>query len=340
MKTLKKLLAILLAAAFILALSSCGEKPQSAEPAAEPEAEVAAVSETNAAEGKKLRIGFALNTLNTNAAFIDAHALVQQRCEEKGYELMSMDTQSDPALLATTIENFISAECDVIIAQFNNTELLSGLLPSIQESGAVFGSYDVVVEEATYCLLSDNYELGKIIGREGGKWMNEHFDGKGEVAICSVDVHEAIKLRGDGIADGFKEVCPDGEIVQRFGRIAVPETGITAGENLLQSNPDVKVVMGINDGGMLGVYEAFKAAGLNEADNNIMLIGCDGSADGLNAIRDGGIYRATVSLNIAEEIADFVDRCCEYAVTGELDEENKVRYFPMTPIYLENIDEA
>lgn len=336
MKTFKKFLAILLAAMFILSLAACGTTATTPEPEAKADAPV---SEAEAPEGKKLRIGFALNTLNTNAAFIDAHAMVQQRCEENGWELMSMDTQSDPAILTSTIENFISAECDVIIAQFNNTELATGLLPAIQESGAVFGSYDVIIEDATYCLLSDNYELGKIIGREGGKWLQEHFDGKGEVAICSVDVHEAIKLRGDGINDGFLEVCPDAQIVQRYGRIATPEHGITAGENLLQSNPNVKVVMGINDGGMLGVYEAFKAAGLNDASNNLMLIGCDGSVDGLNAIKDGGIYRATVSLNIAEEIADFVVRCAEYAQTGELDEENVVRYFPMTPIYLENIDE-
>ena len=336
MKTFKKVLAILLAAMLLLSLAACsGSEVKTAEP--EAKADAAEAQEAPAA--KPLRIGFALNTLNTNAAFIDAHAMVQERCKENGWELMSMDTQSDPAILTSTIENFISAECDVIIAQFNNTELATGLLPAIKESGAVFGSYDVVIEDATYNLLSDNYELGKIIGREGGKWLKENFDGKGEVAICSVDVHEAIKLRGDGINDGFLEVCPDAQIVQRFGRIATPEQGITAGENLLQSNPNVKVVMGINDGGMLGVYEAFKAAGLNDASSNLMLIGCDGSVDGLNAIKDGGIYRATVSLNIAEEIADFVVRCAEYAQTGELDEENVIRYFPMTPIYLDNIDE-
>jgi ribose transport system substrate-binding protein len=296
--------------------------------------------ETASKADKKLTIGMALNALSTNAAFIDAHKQILERLNARGDTFIGVDTKGDPNNLSSAIENFISANCDVIIVSVNSVDQITGYLPVFKEKNIIFGSYDTVIEGATYNLLSNNYELGKIIGREGGKWLKEHFNGKGEAAVCSADGHEEIKKRGDGIVDGFKEVCPEGKIVQRYGTAYIPTLGITAGENLLQSNPNVKVVMGINDGGILGVYEAFKAAGLADPANNIGLFGCDGSVDGLNAVRENNIYRATVSLSIAREIADFVDRCSEAARSGQVDPNLRIRYFPMTPIYFSNIDEA
>jgi ABC-type sugar transport system substrate-binding protein len=322
----------LLVPVFLAALSCSGGKKTETAPAA------ARTSESRA--DKNLTVGLALNTLSTNASFIDAHKQILERFAARGDTLIGVDTKGDPNILSSSIENFISANCDVIIVSVNSIDQITGYLPAFKEKNILFGSYDTVIEEAAYNLLSNNYELGKIIGREGGKWMKEHFGGKGEAAVCSADGHEEIKKRGDGIVDGFMEICPEGKIVQRYGSAYIPTQGITAGENLLQSNPNVKVVMGINDGGILGIYEAFKAAGLAEPGNNVGLFGCDGSIDGLNAVRENNIYRATVSLSIAREIADFVDRCAEAARTGKIDPAMKVRYFPMTPIYFNNIGDA
>ena len=312
---MKKLVAAALTTAMCLSTAICGQ----------------------AAEEKSLTVGLALSGITTNAVFIDMTKNIQRKCDEDGYKLMTADIQSGTSAIVTALENFINGGCDVIILQNSAEESYADLLKNAVDKGIVIGSYDGVSDYAQYETYVSNEELGYQIGQECGKWVNEH-EGSKKVAICGYSGLDFLVTREQGIEKGFKEACPDGEIVS-VQDAAYPEEGVVVGENFLQACPDIQAVMGINDGGTLGVYEAFKASGKSLEKDGIGIFGCDASEDGLNAIKEGDMFICTMDLNLVNEISALYDRCVETALTGEVDESEKEVVCPINPIYLEDIKE-
>ena len=236
----KKTLSMTLAAAMAAGLlAGCGEKKQ---------------GDTEDPSAKKLTVGLALTGINSNAVFIDMRKDIEARCNEAGYKLMTADIEGGASQIVTALENFINGGCDIIILQNSAEEAYADLLKQAVEKGVIVASYDYESDIAQYACICSNYEVGKVIGQEMGKFCNEN-EGSGKVAICSYSALDFLVERERGMRDGFAEVCPDGEIVMAQDAGFANE-GVIAGENFLQAIPDIQGVMGINDGGVLGVYEA------------------------------------------------------------------------------------
>ena len=252
---MKKFFALLLSVVMVLGLlAGCGSK------------------DSNKDNGeKKLTVGLALTGINSNAVFIDMRKDIEKRCNDAGYKLITADIEGGASKIVTALENFINAGCDIIILQNSAEEACADLLKQAVDKGIIVASYDYKSDIAQYACICSNYEVGKVIGQEMGKFVNEH-EGSGKVAICSYSALDFLVERERGMRDGFAEVCPSGEIVMAQDAGFANE-GVPAGENFLQAIPDIQGVMGINDGGVLGVYEAFKAAGKSFAKDGIALVG-------------------------------------------------------------------
>lgn len=70
---------------------------------------------------------------------------------------------------------------------------------------------------------------------------------------------ELLVTRADMIEEIFLENYPQGEFIQRIlGGTA--ENGVTSMETALQAHPDIVGVLGINDAGNLGAYQALDNA--------------------------------------------------------------------------------
>ena len=89
-------------------------------------------------------------------------------------------------------------------------------------------------------------------------------------------------------------------------------------ENILQANPDVEVLVGVNDAGALGGYEAIMAAGKDS--NRFFVGGLDATQEALDKIKEGGIYRATVDIQPYETGKLFVDTLLEVIENGPIKE--------------------
>ena len=61
--------------------------------------------------------------------------------------------------------------------------------------------------------------------------------------------------RGDGVEEALKEICPDVEIVARQAGDTL-ESGMKIVESVLAQYPDLNVVVGTNDSGAIGGYQA------------------------------------------------------------------------------------
>ena len=89
-------------------------------------------------------------------------------------------------------------------------------------------------------------------------------------------------------------------------------------ENILQANPDVDVLVCVNDAGALGGYEAVMAAG-KESDT-FYIGGLDATQEALDKIKEGTIYRATVDIQPYETGKLFVDTALEVLSNGPIED--------------------
>lgn len=315
---------ILLLSLFVCCLSACTAESGSESPTGEEPEE-------------SLTIGLALSGINSNAIFIDMTKDIQAKCDEAGYKLMTADIAEDPNKVVTALENFINGGCDVIIFQNYAEEACASLMEEAIDKGIILGSYDYESDYAQYACIASNYEVGKVIGQECGKWVKAN-EGSKKVALCSYSPLDFLVEREEGMREGFAETCPDGEIAITLDAGYPPE-GVTTGENFLQAVPDVQAVMGINDGGVLGVYEAFKAAGMSFEKDHVGIFGCDASVDGINAIKEDDMFLSTIDLDLVNQVSQLYKRCVDAALGGEIDESKAVVTYPINPVYIDDLSE-
>jgi fructose transport system substrate-binding protein len=286
-----------------------------------------------------MTVGLALTGIQTNSIFIDMKKAIEAKCNEAGYKLIATDLAEGPIKMVSFLENCINAKAKVIIYQNIAEDAYMDLLQRAKEEGAILGSYDNPSTIAQYTSLASNYELGLTIGRDCGKWVESN-PGSKKVGLCSFSYLEFLVLREQGMRDGFAETCPSGQIVMSLNAGPDPQSCVAAGENFLQAHPDIQAAMGVVDTQVLGVWEAFKAAGKSFEKNHIGLFGCDASDDGLAAIRANDMFLCTIDLDVVNQVVELFDRCVKLALTGEYEQDKAVAVFPMKAIYLSNIDDV
>lgn len=242
---------------------------------------------------------------------------VQDRCNELGIDVVIHDGKADIANQVTAFENFIAQGLDGIIVSPIDQKALVPSLEAAHKAGIKVISGNQEVEGSDAFITVPEYEFGFTIGEHAGKWIVEKLGGKAKVAIFDYPELESIIARGDGIAEGILSVAPDAEIVARQSANN-PEKGMANMENILQSNPDVEVLVGVNDAGVLGGYEAVMAA--KKSSDRFYIGGLDAAPEAISKIKEGGIYRATVDIQPYESGKLFVDTALRVLNDGPIKE--------------------
>lgn len=318
---MKKWGALLLAVVVsLVALAGCGAKtePAETEPAKAENAETneaANPEEPKETEQKKIKIGFSVMDLS-NQYFVDLSNGAQEYCDEMGYELIVSDPASDTSKQVSNIENFIAAGCDAILVAALDAESCEGIIGEAVAQGIPVITETTLVNTATQGVIMDEYSFGHALGVEAGKWIAENFkDGKAEFAILNQPTLVQVIDRENGIKDGILENAPNATCVATVAAW-LNDSGMKAAEEILEANPNCKVICGINDAGALGAMEAVIAAGKDTDD--FFIGGGDASPEALQRIKDGTIYRATVGFDIAnKEVGKILVQQAVKALNGE-----------------------
>ena len=312
---MKKILALTLAAALTI--------PAATSVFAEEEKDV-----------KDIKIGFAVSDMS-DAFFAHLVQNIQDYADEVG---VTLTVKEAPEIIdkITAIENFVESGCDTVICHVTDADALKDAAMSAEEAGVHFVSYDSDIEGTDGFIGIDNFEYGYAIAKNAAEWINENLADLEEVkvGVCNYPDYPFLVVREEGILAALEEISPNAKVVVSAKAGYTPE-GVDVGEAWVQSNPDLNVVVGINDAGVLGVYEAFKSAGIERDD--LAMFGGDAVDDALTALKDGGAFKATVSTNMLKHANMFVDMSIELAQKGEL--ENREVFFPLLPITAENVDE-
>lgn len=223
---------------------------------------------------------------------------------------------------ATLIENAVSAGVDVLIVHNQSEGDCVDNINAAVEAGVVVLMYATEVPEAEYTLLytEDAYEAGQKEGEMAAAWAEENLVAAGQSVICAMGTYSVTQIavdRGLGAQDKLLELIPDAEIVGTY-EMAYKEEGLEVGENLLQSNPDVNLVLAINDQSGCGVMEAFVAAGKSADECGIF--GIDGTDEGMYYIATDSMFKGTVAIP-TNEVGELLVQAGIDIMNGESDYE-------------------
>ncbi|MDO4274340.1 MAG: sugar ABC transporter substrate-binding protein [Eubacteriales bacterium] len=189
---------------------------------------------------------------------------VKEKFAEDGVNVDIADAAGDSAKQISQIENFAAAKTDLIIVMAVDPTSVGDALKRAQEAGTkvmVAGS-DTGVYDAS--MMTDQYDDGCQMAEMAAAWIDEIYPdaepGSIEVALLeSRDTPEA-SLRCDGM-NTIEELSDKVTIVQTVGGIKDNANAQAAMENIMQVNPDIKVVLCYNSGAGMGVNEFAMRAG-------------------------------------------------------------------------------
>lgn len=255
------------------------------------------------AEEVEGKIGFSISTLN-NPFFVSIADGAEEKAKELGVDISIVDAGNDPAKQSTDIEDLISSGIKVLIV---NPEDSASVGPSVQmaiDAGIKVISVDRIVEGADVdaYIGTDNVKAAESVG----EYMLEKLSEEDEVAVLEgVPGASSAIDRKEGLMNAL-----DGKVKVVSSQTANYDRteGMTVTENILQANPNLKIIFASNDEMALGAIEAVNAFGKVPGED-ILVTGFDATDDAKHAVKDG-----TMAVTVEQKPFDMGKLAVETAV--------------------------
>ncbi|MEV2212747.1 substrate-binding domain-containing protein [Streptomyces sp. NPDC050997] len=238
---------------------------------------------SGSSEAKSQKIGLSLSTLN-NPFFVQIRAGAQAEAKKLGVDLTVTDAQNDASQQANQLQNFTSEGLGTIIVNPVDSDAVTPAAKAVNKSDTPLVAVDRSVNNADTAALvaSDNVTGGKL----AAKTLAEKLGGKGTIVILQGQAGtSASRERGSGFAEGLK-AYPGIKVVAKQPADWDRTKGLDVMTNLLQANSDIDGVFAENDEMALGAIKALGA----KAGKSVQVLGFDGTADGLTAVKAGTLY--------------------------------------------------
>ncbi|MEU0880104.1 substrate-binding domain-containing protein [Lentzea sp. NPDC005914] len=255
-------------------------------------------SGTGASGGSGITIGLAVSTLN-NPFFVELQQGAQEMANQLGAELTVVDAQNDATNQVNQVQTMVTQGVKAIILNPVDSKQSAPAAKAAEMADIPLISVDRSVEGKVAAeVASNNVSGGSLAAIELGRATS------GEVAhLKGIPGASASRDRGQGFEQGLNSgnIKVAATAVADFDRAkALNET-----TNLLQGHPGIKGIFAENDEMALGAIKALGA----RAGKDVMVVGFDGTPDGLKAIQDG-----TLVATIAQQPKLLGSRAVEQAV--------------------------
>lgn len=287
----------------------------------------------NADQAKKdgVRIAFMVHDLG-NPFWGNQAKGAREMAEKLGVTITVIDLHVDAAKEISTWENLIASKVDGIMISCVDEKASQEYCKKAQAAGIKVMAAVHPLAGTDGSLSNDEYKYGYLAGVEAGKFIKEKLGGKAKFALLAADQTPFVIPRTDGIRDGILSQAPDAVLVGRQDAFQT-DTGMTVTESLLQAHPDLAVIGCLNDSGALGAYEAMSAAGKNP--EKVCITGTDGVAQALAKIKEGTMFRASVSMAPYESGKKEVEILYKLIKGEKVDAHQKI---PNEAITIANVD--
>jgi len=233
------------------------------------------------------RIGVTLLT-REHVFYKDLEAGLKEAADKQGYQLIVTSGDMDLAKQQSQIENFIVQRVDAIVLCPADSK---GIGPAIEQANRanipVFTA-DIAAQggQVVSHVASDNLSGGRLAAEYIAKALN----GQGEVGVIGQQEVQSGLDRELGFKEEMKKY-PGIKVAAVMNGGGLRDKALKAAEDMLQGNPNLKGIFGINDDSALGALSAAEARGRND----MVIVGYDAIPEAVKAIQRGSALKADVA---------------------------------------------
>ena len=287
-----------------------------------------------------IRIGLVMNQATTQVISTMANHMVK-KCEDMGVEATLVYYDMDVGTMISQIEDFTNSGYNGIAVLPMNSNDGAETMQAAKDAGLKVVTFDTIPTcDYDYSFTASNYELGYKIGEAAANWAKEALvanDIKPVIGVINQPQSEFLTERANGTLAALAELLPEGEVVISAAGDTEP-AGLDAAENFLVAYPEMNIVCTINDDTGSGVYNAFSAAGYEDAQDR-GLFTCDGTLTGLTNVSKGGIHKTCVNLSLPT-VGEWMMEALVASIKDEASTYERDTHFPRDAVTAENAEAA
>lgn len=276
---------------------------------------------TSEATAQDRVIAISFPNSSTIGAVITSLEQAKVRGAELGFNVIVDDPGADLNRQINTIKTWIQQGVAAIVCVVLQPQVFVAIAKEARDAGIPWITYGEKIENQSATVGYAQYDDGRRLGEYAGQWVTDNLGGTAKVAFLGYEKGSWGQLRGNGIKDGLRANAPNVEIVAEQDAIT-PTEGLDVTRAILQANPDINVILGVEDPATEGAYRAWIAAGKDPKDPNAFIGGMDGTPVALKLLREGGtIYRASMAIplkEVGDAIAETADRLVKGEETGDV----------------------
>jgi ribose transport system substrate-binding protein len=279
------------AAATVLTLvSACGQIYPSTEPAQGPANGVKS-------DVSEVVVGFAQQQLQA-PYFAAMEVRAEEIAQDQGFKLLFQAANKDPVIQMNQMQAMIAQGADVLVVNATSVKGQKPMMTQIASQIPVTYIDTSVPGTGMTSVQSDNLT----IGRESGKITAQRFKDMGKTSIKMVILTGPATdefvgpNRRQGFLDGLEEGGMPYEIKGEQSGDYQQDKGQVAAENMLAANPDVDLILGLNDSMALGGFNVIN--GKSQYKNVYVAASADGQKEALALIKKGGCEGRYISTGL------------------------------------------
>ena len=225
-----------------------------------------ALPETSPLKGKRI----AVSVMGLGQPFFGAVAgHWKDLATRYGFEVKIYDGKFDAGTVQSLVDDIIADKPDAVAFAPLAADAAVPQVQKFQAAGIPVVTYNIQPKQAVAPrVIGYDYQSLLITGCNAGAYYNAKFPDKpaAQIGIVHYSILPQVQDRANGFLKGFLSQVPAGKVVAVVEGGAVIDKALPAASDLLQKNPDVNVIFGINNDSTLGIIGALKAANKYTSD--------------------------------------------------------------------------
>jgi D-xylose transport system substrate-binding protein len=265
-------------------------------------------SAADAAESKKIKIGFSMDTLKEERWQRDRDMFVA-RAKELGADVLVQAANGNASMQISQAENLLTQNIDILVVVPANAVTAAAIVDKAHKAGKKVISYDRLIKNSDVDLYIsfDNEE----VGRMQAKYLTAHAPKGNYVLIGGSPTDNNAKMFRDGQMQVLKPFIASGAITivaDQWAKDWQASEALKHTENVLTRNKNnIQAVVASNDGTAGGVIAAL---GQQKLSGKVLVSGQDADLAACQRVVDG-----TQAMTVYKPIKLIATKAAELAVT-------------------------
>ncbi len=239
---------------------------------------------------EKVFIGFSQCTTDS-PYYVALQEAAQKAAEDAGADFRLVNAADSVQKQNQDIQDLITAGINVLILNPVDAQGVSPSIKACEEAGIKVITVDRPVDSGSIAFVGrDNRAMGKLVGEAALELMGGKGKASGKILeLQGAGGNNVTTARSNGFHDAFEG--ENVEFIQSPFCDYNRAKAVAAAQDLIQANPDIKVIYAHNDDMAIGGLQVAEQAGLKD----YYVMGVDGLMEAVKLISDGKYFCTTMN---------------------------------------------